>query len=379
VDIVAALIGQIRPGDLASTLAMHALADLLGDDGLIDYERRTDWYQVARLRGHEALTRMLLPRAARLEAPKVHAQSDPVAAYMERPVPLGERRSLARGKDKDLLERLLLDPHPLVIRNLLENPALTEEWVLRLVTRRPVRTEVLAEVAASRRWFHRYRVRLALARNPYTPTDLSVRCVPELQTPDLADMAQDGGLHEEVVMAAREELGRRRPERPRSGRRLVSRATGLRSAAAVRGRPVAEVLGRLGGDVDLVLAGEGLLEVADPLAEGVAELGDLPRSEDEDDDAQDHQELREPDTERERQLVHAPRVPPGRLEDQHEHVVQGVGPDGHGEGAQREQAGEEHAGEEAVDEAEQGERVAEIADVVNGGEQDAGHDERSEA
>lgn len=360
VEVMSAMVELIRPGELQSTLAMHALTEVLGEKGPVDYERLADWYREARRLGHDGLANMLLPREAKLKPPKLHAASDPVAVYLKRVVPLGEKRFLARGKDKNLLERLLLDPHPLVVRNLLRNPNLTEEWVLRIATRRPVAPDILYEVTLNRRWFGRYRVRLALARNPYTPTDLAIRCVPELQVPDLRDMASDGTLHPEVCQAATDELERRRPTRPRRDEESGGAVAGgvRRSAVGVRGTPVTDGFGRLGGDVDLVVAGQGLLEVDDPLAQGVAELGDLSGAEDEHDYGQDDQELGAAEADGEGHLVHdGLSLAPGGSEDQNQDVVQGVGPDGDGERAEHEQAGEQDAGEEPVAEAEEGEGV----------------------
>ena len=62
-----------------------------------------------------------------------------------RPLTLGERKSLARRPDRAMLDRLLHDPHPDVIRRLLRNPRLTEDDVVRLAARRPGRPEVLVE------------------------------------------------------------------------------------------------------------------------------------------------------------------------------------------------------------------------------------------
>ncbi|MFB6265088.1 MAG: hypothetical protein ABEL76_15925, partial [Bradymonadaceae bacterium] len=58
-------------------------------------------------------------------------------------IPIGERRTLARRADVDVLKRLALDPSPLVIRNLLSNPDLTEEEVLRIASRRPTDPAIL--------------------------------------------------------------------------------------------------------------------------------------------------------------------------------------------------------------------------------------------
>jgi hypothetical protein len=44
-----------------------------------------------------------------------------------RPLTLGERKSLARTHDRSLIQRVVRDPHPDVVRILLDNPSLTEE------------------------------------------------------------------------------------------------------------------------------------------------------------------------------------------------------------------------------------------------------------
>lgn len=99
---------------------------------------------------------------------------------------LGERKSLARRPDRDTVERLLLDPHPDVIRRVLVNPRLTEDLVVRLATRRPCPKGVLAEIARSPRWSTRARVRLALVLNPSLPEDIAVRLVSLLVRQELA-------------------------------------------------------------------------------------------------------------------------------------------------------------------------------------------------
>ncbi|GAB4202896.1 MAG: hypothetical protein OHK0013_16540 [Sandaracinaceae bacterium] len=106
-----------------------------------------------------------------------------------RPLSLGERKSVARTRDRHLLARVLRDPHPDVIRILLGNPYLTEPDVIRVAARRPVRPEVLREICRSPRWMVRYRVRLALIKNPYLPLPLALRLVPQLTAPDQRDIA----------------------------------------------------------------------------------------------------------------------------------------------------------------------------------------------
>ncbi|MGD8863380.1 MAG: hypothetical protein PVI30_25425, partial [Myxococcales bacterium] len=86
----------------------------------------------------EAREQPLLARALRREDIEEEEETQRVPEFGKGRVPsLGERKALARRNDRDLITRVLRDPHPDVIRILLGNPALTEEDVVRLCARRP--------------------------------------------------------------------------------------------------------------------------------------------------------------------------------------------------------------------------------------------------
>lgn len=111
-----------------------------------------------------------------------------------RPLALGERKSLARRRDRQLLARVIRDPHPDVIRVLLYNPALTQDDVVRLVARRPIPADVLREVASCVRWIARSGVRSALLKNPYAPLELVLPLVPLATSGELAELANSPEL-----------------------------------------------------------------------------------------------------------------------------------------------------------------------------------------
>jgi len=77
-----------------------------------------------------------------------------------RTLTVGERRSLARSPSRRSFDKLLSDPHPLVIRQLLGNPRLTEDDVVRMAARRPAFPEVIAEIARHPSHSQRPRVRM---------------------------------------------------------------------------------------------------------------------------------------------------------------------------------------------------------------------------
>jgi hypothetical protein len=128
---------------------------------------------------------------------------------MGRPVTLGERKSLARRHDRELIARVIRDPHPDVMRILLANPRLTENDVLRLCARRPVASEVLREVFRSARWIVRYPIKVALVMNPYTPVDISLQIVPLLHEQDSKRVQEAADLSPEVRAACQERPSRR--------------------------------------------------------------------------------------------------------------------------------------------------------------------------
>lgn len=128
-----------------------------------------------------------------------------------RPLTLGERKSLARRPDRDMLERLLRDPHPDVIRQLLVNPRLTEDDVLRMAARRPSRPDVLTEIARSSRWAHRPRLRMALVLNPDTPLAIAGPILGLLLRHELRLVATSPTVAPAVRALALEHLQRRPP------------------------------------------------------------------------------------------------------------------------------------------------------------------------
>jgi hypothetical protein len=175
----------------------------------LPYELLEGLYATATESGDDLLARLL--RAPTSEA----SMADPAAALPRSvgEIPLGVRRALAKGTEKPMLEKLLLDPDALVIRHLLENPRITEDDVVRIAARRPIPASTLKEIAESRRWSSRRRVRVALARNPYCSTEVALRILGSLPLGELRELRADATLHGEIRKHAEAELARRDPSR----------------------------------------------------------------------------------------------------------------------------------------------------------------------
>jgi hypothetical protein len=184
-------------------LGVEAVMGFL-DSSIFTDRQRVELLAVSREYGYEHLLRLLF-------APQ-ESHKEEVARVPDygtgRPLTLGERKSLARKPLRDVLERVLADPHPAVIHNVLRNPKLTEGDVLRLVSRRPNYADALREVYFSAKWGRRYPIKVALARNPYTPPDISLKLLHQLMRQDLLEIIQDRGLHDSVLSACKKILNR---------------------------------------------------------------------------------------------------------------------------------------------------------------------------
>jgi hypothetical protein len=188
------------PSGAPFDLLLLAFTALL-DGNELGYERHGELYAAARQLGDAQLQRLLL--SAQPPPPGL-PQAAPLPG--ERELTLGERKSLARGRRREVLDRLLRDPDVAVLAILLGNPRITEADVVRLAARRPTSGEAQRLIVNCERFIARYAVKRALVFNPYTPSDLAARLVVLLAQPDVKQVAADLSLGEAVRAAAREVL-----------------------------------------------------------------------------------------------------------------------------------------------------------------------------
>jgi hypothetical protein len=221
-------LSELRDGDAADLLcrlcedgerqdpdareALLIVAMLLAADG--------DSPFVERLRQHAEERRLLslarlLRRGAEGGVSSRSLSEPPVPDYgAGREVTVGERRSMARSPNRKVLEKLLRDPHPLVLKQLLGNPRLTEDDVVRLAARRPLHHAIVEVLAESPRWLRRPRVRLTLLLNPGTPEAVSMPLLAVCTRCELLDVVH--GVDAPITLrGAAQELLERSPPLPR--------------------------------------------------------------------------------------------------------------------------------------------------------------------
>lgn len=179
---------------------------------------RPDNREVVEALRNEAVERKLfsLERLTRpAPPPSIHAPSIEelrVPDYgMGRELSLGERKSLARRPDRRAFEKLCVDPHPLVIRQLLENPKMVEDDAIRIATLRPARPAALRELVQSHRWLSRPRVRMAILLNPGSPCELTMPLLGLCTREELRDVLKSTETSIVLRGTAQELLARRPP------------------------------------------------------------------------------------------------------------------------------------------------------------------------
>ena len=213
IEIAIALDGICGASEQADPIAREVLASLVT---LLAEEALTGRFlRLRQLSEQHAL--LPLGRLLRRPPPRATLAEDDLSTQRiatskdGRPLTLGERRALARRPTRAALDRVLLDPHPMVIRNVLGNPRLTEDDVLRLIARRPAIPGAITEVARHPSWSQRARLRMAILQNPGTPPELSVPLVRLLVRPELLRLLHAPDVPRAVRAAAKEMLERRPP------------------------------------------------------------------------------------------------------------------------------------------------------------------------
>lgn len=192
--VLAEIHAKGRSGGPPFSVALRTVFGVLSRE-VLGYERQAALYEAAKEGGHEAVMLMLYTSSA-AEQPRS------AGASAQHELTLGHRKSLARSRDPEVLERLIVSPEPEVVRNLLANPRVTEDDVIRLAAQRPADPAVQREICASARWIKRYRVRRALVLNPYTPLDIGIRLLGFLTVGDLTLVRTSPMLSESLRRAA---------------------------------------------------------------------------------------------------------------------------------------------------------------------------------
>jgi hypothetical protein len=205
VDIINEAFVRAGPGDLGRALFILSAVDIFTDPA-IPPMRLLSLYHLSVSRGYEEAANVFMaPQPKKMP----YGEYDFVEGRDLDYLTLGEKRSLARTHVKDRLDRLLYDTSPLVVKNILENPAMTLRDVIKMVSRRPNHEDVIVTVYRNDRWVASYEVKYAIVRNPYTPIAIALGLLSFLKEQDLRDISVDPSLHDVVTRTAARIISRR--------------------------------------------------------------------------------------------------------------------------------------------------------------------------
>ena len=121
-----------------------------------------------------------------------------------------ERIICAMRGTKEERAILINSRNRLIQRSVLSSPKLTELEIERFASSRSVAEEVIAGIAANRRWVRLYPVIVALALNPKTPVYTATKILPQLSPRDKVRVSRDRNINRATRDMARKLMSTRR-------------------------------------------------------------------------------------------------------------------------------------------------------------------------
>jgi hypothetical protein len=148
-----------------------------------------------------------------------------------------------RTAPRAALEHLLGSGDPDVLLGALENPAMDEALLLRLLERNDVPAELLKRVAGRAEWIRSYAVKLRLARHPHTPRLIALAAVRQLFLFDLVKVSLLPSTIAEVRRVAEDLVLNRIGQLPLGQKITLAKQGPARVAAVLLAEGLPSVLG----------------------------------------------------------------------------------------------------------------------------------------
>jgi hypothetical protein len=123
---------------------------------------------------------------------------------------VGQKIKLALTGDKEARVLLLKDSNKQITANVLKNPRITEDEILKLTTTKGTPDELLRLIATDKEWMKSYKIKSTLVLNPRTPLRITIRLITQLKDKDLANMSKSKNIPGVLASAARKTLAARK-------------------------------------------------------------------------------------------------------------------------------------------------------------------------
>ena len=119
-----------------------------------------------------------------------------------------EKLKAATKGTKEMRAILVRDPNKLICAAVMSSPKLTEQEVEGIARMASVSDDVLRIIGANRAWMKNYKIASGLTRNPKTPLALSLHILHRINDRDLATLAVDRNVPEQLRIAAKKKIGK---------------------------------------------------------------------------------------------------------------------------------------------------------------------------
>ena len=119
-----------------------------------------------------------------------------------------EKLKAATKGTKEMRSILVRDPNKLICAAVMSSPKLTEQEVEGIARMASVSEDVLRIIGANRAWMKNYKIASGLTRNPKTPLALSLNILHRINDRDLATLAVDRNVPEQLRIAAKKKIGK---------------------------------------------------------------------------------------------------------------------------------------------------------------------------
>jgi len=143
---------------------------------------------------------------------KVHLNKSRIQEILA--LPVSEKIELAQTGSRELRALLVRDSNAKVQEAVISSPRITEVEIVAFARSPKIGSFLLSKIAANREWLKNYQVRLALVNNPKTPLPLGLKLVTTLRDADLAVLAKNKVLPEDLLVAAERTIAQRAPSTP---------------------------------------------------------------------------------------------------------------------------------------------------------------------
>jgi hypothetical protein len=198
-EIFHRIIEKARANDARYCCAMVSLIDIPTITRHLGNPLMSEIYTYCRENNLESVINLLI-------RPEPLKSYEIIEIISEDDTPAGVKVTQSKIPNPNAIDKLINDGNPMVVRNLLRNPRLTESHVLKIASRRPVSAEILKEVYLNKKWISRYTVKRALVFNPYCPPEMGLKLVNFLMVQDLRQVRNSDQLHETLREVAANRL-----------------------------------------------------------------------------------------------------------------------------------------------------------------------------